>query len=188
MTVLYFALAFAVTWALDLPALLAHEGLIDGPPERYMALVGLGAFGPMVAAMIAARVEGTGLKALFRPIGTWRVGVSWYFAALLLPGSIFVLRPTDATTNFGTVASVRGGSGSSGPRPWGTLEVSDGGALSAGALGKGAAGLGVGAGGGGGGAGNGGRESVSSGCANALCETTSSDAQQANGTMGRRTA
>jgi membrane protease YdiL (CAAX protease family) len=91
MTALYFVLAFAVTWGLQLPALLAHEGLIAGPPERYMALVGLGGFGPMVAAMIVARVDGTGLKALFRPLGTWRVGVSWYLAALLLPGGIFVV-------------------------------------------------------------------------------------------------
>jgi membrane protease YdiL (CAAX protease family) len=91
MTVLYFVLAFAVTWGFQLPALLAHEGLIDGPPERYMALVGLGGFGPMAAAMIAVRIEGTGLKALFRPLGTWRVGASWYLAALLLPGGIFVL-------------------------------------------------------------------------------------------------
>lgn len=91
MTVLYFALAVAITWGLQLPALLAHEGLIQGPPERYVALVGLGAFGPMLAAMIAVRVEGTGVRALFRPLGTWRVGFSWYLAALLLPGGIFVL-------------------------------------------------------------------------------------------------
>jgi membrane protease YdiL (CAAX protease family) len=45
----------------------------------------------MAAAMIAARVEGTGLKALFRPLGTWRVGIVWYLAALFLPGGIFVL-------------------------------------------------------------------------------------------------
>jgi membrane protease YdiL (CAAX protease family) len=91
MTVLYFVLAFAITWGLQLPALLAHEGIIDGPAERYMSLVGLGAFGPMVAAMIASRVEGTGIKALFRPLGTWRVAVRWYLAALLLPGAIFVV-------------------------------------------------------------------------------------------------
>jgi membrane protease YdiL (CAAX protease family) len=45
----------------------------------------------MAAAMIAAHVEGTGLKALLRPLETWRVGVAWYFAALFLPGGIFVL-------------------------------------------------------------------------------------------------
>jgi membrane protease YdiL (CAAX protease family) len=90
MIALYFALAFAITWALQLPALLAARGVIDGPPERYMALVGLGAFGPMAAAMIAARVEGTGVRALLRPLRTWRVGARWYVAALFLPGGIFV--------------------------------------------------------------------------------------------------
>ncbi len=91
MTILFFILAFAITWGLQLPALLAHEGFIDGPAERYMALVGLGAFGPMAAATIAARIEGTGIKALFRPLGTWRVSAGWYAAAILLPGGIFVL-------------------------------------------------------------------------------------------------
>lgn len=91
MTGLYFVLAFAVTWGLQLPALLAHERVVEGPPERYMALVGLGAFGPMVAAMVAARVEGTGVRALFRPLGIWRVAAYWYLAALALPGAIFVL-------------------------------------------------------------------------------------------------
>lgn len=91
MTVLFFVLAFAITWGLQLPALLAHEGLIEGPPDRYMALVGLGAFGPMLAAMIAARVEGTGVRALFRPLATWRVPARWYVAALGLPGAIFIV-------------------------------------------------------------------------------------------------
>jgi uncharacterized protein len=91
MTVLYFVLAFAITWGVQLPALLAHERIIEGPPDRYMALVGLGAFGPMVAAMIAARAEGTGLKALFQLLGIWRVAARWYLAALFLPGAIFVL-------------------------------------------------------------------------------------------------
>jgi membrane protease YdiL (CAAX protease family) len=56
-----------------------------------MMLVGLGAFGPAAAAMIAARVEGTGVRALLRPLGQWRVGARWYFVALFLPGAIFVV-------------------------------------------------------------------------------------------------
>jgi membrane protease YdiL (CAAX protease family) len=91
MTAVYFVLAFAITWGLQLPALLARAGILDGPPERYMMLVGLGAFGPMSAAMIAARIEGTGLRSLFSPLGTWRVGLAWYLVALLAPGGIFVL-------------------------------------------------------------------------------------------------
>jgi len=90
-TLVYFVCAFAITWGLQLPAILAREGVIDGSPDRYMDLVGLGAFGPMLAAMLAASLDGTGLKTLFRPLGTWRVGLSWYLAALFIPGGIFVL-------------------------------------------------------------------------------------------------
>jgi membrane protease YdiL (CAAX protease family) len=88
---LFFVLAFVFTWGLQLPAVLAAHGFIAGPPERFMALVGLGAFGPAAAAMVAATVEKTGVRALLRPLGTWRVGVRWYLAALLLPGGIFVV-------------------------------------------------------------------------------------------------
>ncbi len=91
MTAYYFVAAFAITWVLQMPALLAYEGVLQGPPDRYMGLVGLGAFGPMFAAMIAARLEGTGIKALFASLGTWRVGIWWYVAALAIPGGIFVL-------------------------------------------------------------------------------------------------
>jgi membrane protease YdiL (CAAX protease family) len=56
-----------------------------------MALVGLGAFGPMAAAMIASSLDGTGIKALLRPLATWRVGARWYVIALLVPGLIFVV-------------------------------------------------------------------------------------------------
>jgi membrane protease YdiL (CAAX protease family) len=91
MITLYFVLAFVITWGLQLPAVLAGQGWIAGPPERYMMLVGLGAFGPAAAAMIAARVEGTGVRALLRPLGVWRVGARWYLAALGLPGGIFVV-------------------------------------------------------------------------------------------------
>jgi membrane protease YdiL (CAAX protease family) len=90
-TALFFVLAFFITWSLQLPAVLAARGWISGPPERYMMLVGLGAFGPAAAAMVTARVEGTGVRALLRPLGTWRVGAEWYLAALLLPGAIFVV-------------------------------------------------------------------------------------------------
>ena len=81
-TVRFFVWAFAITWVLQLPALLA------GSPDKYMALVGLGAFGPMFAAMIVARRD---LRALFGPLRLWRVGPLWYVAALALPGAAFVV-------------------------------------------------------------------------------------------------
>jgi membrane protease YdiL (CAAX protease family) len=88
---LYFGLAFGITWGLQVPAVLALRGLMAGPPERYMALVGLGGFGPAAAAMIVAGLEGSGVRALLRPLGVWRVGLRWYLAALGLPGGIFVV-------------------------------------------------------------------------------------------------
>jgi hypothetical protein len=91
MIALYFSLAFAITWCLDLPALLAAWGLLEGPPDRFMNLVGLGAFGPMLAAMIAVRVERSGVKSLVLPLLMWRVDAKWYLAALVLPGGIFVV-------------------------------------------------------------------------------------------------
>jgi membrane protease YdiL (CAAX protease family) len=91
MIALYFSLAFAITWCLDLPALLAAWGVLEGPPDRFMNLVGLGAFGPMLAAMIVARVERSGVKSLVSPLLTWRVDAKWYLAALVLPGGIFVV-------------------------------------------------------------------------------------------------
>ena len=79
--ILYFVLAFAITWGLQAPA------LFSATPENWMALVGLGAFGPMIAAMIASG----DVRGLFRRLKIWRVSVAWYLAALFVPGGIFVL-------------------------------------------------------------------------------------------------
>jgi membrane protease YdiL (CAAX protease family) len=89
-TARYFVLAFAITWVLQLPALLARFGVIAGPQEKYLALVGLGAFGPAAAAMICARSDG-GIRALLRPLARSGVNPLWYVAALLVPGALYLV-------------------------------------------------------------------------------------------------
>ncbi|MFO0589406.1 MAG: type II CAAX endopeptidase family protein [Polyangiaceae bacterium] len=75
----FFALACAITWALDLPYVLAslrHET----PPAWALGLTGLGAFGPMLAAIVIAgrRRE---LRGVF---GRWRTGPVWILVGLAL--------------------------------------------------------------------------------------------------------
>jgi membrane protease YdiL (CAAX protease family) len=91
----FFAMALGFTWLLQLPAVLAMQGVIAGPVERYMPLAGLGAFGPLFAAIVAAWSEAGrgGVRALFARIRIWRVRPRWYaialgiFAALYAAGS-----------------------------------------------------------------------------------------------------
>ena len=89
----FFAVTLGFTWALQLPAALAKLGVIPGPVETYMPLVALGAFGPLLGAVLAARREGgrAAVRALFRPDGVRRVGAGWYVVALFGFGAVYVL-------------------------------------------------------------------------------------------------
>ena len=88
----FFLVAFGITWTVQLPPLLAKLGVIAGPLERYLPLAGLGAFGPLLGAVVVARFdpEGGGVRALFRPMRAWRVSPVWYLVALGLPAASYV--------------------------------------------------------------------------------------------------
>lgn len=77
----FFALACAITWALDAAMVLAW--LRGEPPDGLaMGLGGLGAFGPMLAAFVLARRRGE----LGQVFGRWRTGGPlWILIALVTP-------------------------------------------------------------------------------------------------------
>ncbi len=89
----FFVVAFAITWGLQLPGLLAHLGVIAGPMERWLPLLGLGSLGPLLAAVAwsSRRGGGSGNRALFGRLFVPGVAVGWYLVAPLVSGALLVL-------------------------------------------------------------------------------------------------
>jgi membrane protease YdiL (CAAX protease family) len=80
--VLFFALAFAITWLLDIPLVLATVRQVPLSPVG-MLMAGLGAWGPNLAALIVAARHGS-LRGVF---GRWRTAPIWIAVGLFtLPG------------------------------------------------------------------------------------------------------
>jgi uncharacterized protein len=77
-------IAFAFTWAFWLLVMLEARGLISSLPVPALFL---GAFGPMVAAVVLTAQEGgrAGLRSLLSRVVRWRVAPVWYGVALLGP-------------------------------------------------------------------------------------------------------
>jgi CAAX protease family protein len=90
---LYFILAYAISWAIGIPLALAKQGVIQPIfPAWFHYLV---AYGPMLSALIVtgATQGQQGLKELWGRVTKWQVGVMWWLAALspLIVGLIIVL-------------------------------------------------------------------------------------------------
>jgi uncharacterized protein len=79
-TLVFFALACAITWALDAPLAFAWATHAE-PPPYALPLVGLGAFGPTIAASLIAARRGR-LREVF---GRWRTGPIWIAVGLAAP-------------------------------------------------------------------------------------------------------
>jgi membrane protease YdiL (CAAX protease family) len=81
--VAFFLLAYAISWLIELPVILAHlqngAGLGDGT-----LLLFLGSFGPSLAAVIltAASEGSAGVRALLGRLLPWRVSLVWILIAL----------------------------------------------------------------------------------------------------------
>jgi uncharacterized protein len=89
----FFLLAFLLTWGCQLPGLLAHLGVIQGPVDRYLPLLGLGSLGPLVAAVLCStrRSGGSGNRVLFRRLWVPEVALGWYLVAPFVSGALLVL-------------------------------------------------------------------------------------------------
>jgi membrane protease YdiL (CAAX protease family) len=89
---IFFGLALGGTWLLQLPALLGARGILPGGVAPYMIPAALGGFGPLIAAIVAARSEGPGrVRALFATLRPQTGLVAWYLVALLAFPLIHVL-------------------------------------------------------------------------------------------------
>jgi uncharacterized protein len=89
---LFFGIALGGTWALQLPALLAMYGVLPGGVGPYMLPALLGGFGPLIAAIVAARVEGAGaMRGLFGSLRPATAHLGWYAVALLAFPLVHVL-------------------------------------------------------------------------------------------------
>jgi len=91
-TLPFFVLALGITWLFQAPALLARHGWIPGSTEDYLLPAALGGFGPLLAALIAARLEknaGAGRGSL-QPLLPSGVGAGWYALSLLLFPALYV--------------------------------------------------------------------------------------------------
>jgi membrane protease YdiL (CAAX protease family) len=76
----FFALACAITWLLDLPLVLAWTRHAE-PPPYALAMAGLSAWGPTMAAVLVASRRGE-VRGIFGP---WRTSAGWILLALALP-------------------------------------------------------------------------------------------------------
>ncbi|WP_129677511.1 CPBP family intramembrane glutamic endopeptidase [Candidatus Chloroploca sp. Khr17] len=91
--IVYFILAYAISWSIGIPLALGKQGLIPAflPPWTHYLV----AFGPLLAALLVTGISRgrVGLRELGSRMIRWRVGPIWWIAALspLLIGLVVVV-------------------------------------------------------------------------------------------------
>lgn len=112
-TILYFLLAYGLSWCAFTPLALQGQGIISGVPA-WLHL--LGAYGPLAAAFIVTLLTAglAGVRELASRMVRWRIGWGWWLAAFS-PVAVFgmvviALRLIDGTwqaaAGFGYVAEL----------------------------------------------------------------------------------
>lgn len=88
---LYFLLAYAFSWAIEIPVALSMQGVISTqvPPALYY----FASFGPFLAALLVTIIaEGSdGVYRLFVGLAKWRVGRGYVIFAILTPPILFAI-------------------------------------------------------------------------------------------------
>ena len=90
--VVYFVMAFGISWILWIPLVASAHGLLAGGNAfSYFHL--LGSLGPMLAALIVTGIVGgaVGLRELGARMVKWRVGLIWWALALFGPAALYGL-------------------------------------------------------------------------------------------------
>ncbi len=87
--VVFFAVAFAISWAWAIPLALGDQVVLRGQgwPTHYPALLGPAIAAVTVTAMTAGR---TGLGDLAARMGRWRVGLRWWLVAVSPAGFLLL--------------------------------------------------------------------------------------------------
>lgn len=87
----YFALAYALSWAIEIPLAASAHGWLHTPVPP--ALHYLASFGPMLSALIVtAATEGRqGIRQLLASLLKWRVGLGWILFSILSPIALFAV-------------------------------------------------------------------------------------------------
>lgn len=103
--IIYFVLAYAISWAIGIPLALAKHGVIDAVLPAWVHY--FVAYGPLLSAVIVTGLSqgSSGLKALGRRVIQWRVRPVWWLAALspLIIGSLVAVILSVVTTRPVTI-------------------------------------------------------------------------------------
>ena len=89
--VAYFILAYAVSWAFEIPLALSAQGVLKAPLPFWIHY--LASFGPLAAALIVtAGLEGrAGIARLFSGLWKWRVGLGHFVFSAFSPIIVFLV-------------------------------------------------------------------------------------------------
>jgi hypothetical protein len=103
--VLYFALAYGLSWGVYVPLALATQGWI-APLPSWLHLVG--AYGPLLSALIVTSATGgvTGLRELVGRMTRWRIGWFWWGIALWSPIAMFLVAVAIASLVSGDLSAL----------------------------------------------------------------------------------